>query len=151
MLKKSLSYLFLIFSLSGCTFISQPDKEKIESGILISYVYSNEIKSGSSSDVEITNQTNFCLVFPIIDGMEIYTESNGAQTKIDNLVTHLGDQNLIISPKGEPLSSRTITLRPDTSKLVSTTPVDFTVKFTGYLCDDKDFKIEKEIPFIAIP
>lgn len=151
MMKKSLFYLLIMFSLSGCTFINQPDKEKIESGILISYVYSNEIKSRDRADVEITNQTNFCLVFPLINGIEIYTESNGTQTKIDNLVTYLGEQNLIISPKGELLSSRTITLRPDTSKLVSTTPVDFTVKFTGYLCDDKDFKIEKEIPFIAIP
>lgn len=151
MMKKSLSYLLLISFLSGCTFINQLDKEKIESGVLISYVYSNEIKPRDRADVEITNQTNFCLVFPLLGGIEIYTESNGAQTKIDNLVTYLGEQNLIISPKGEPLSSRTIGIQPDTSKLVSTTPVDFIVKFTGYLCDDKDFKIEKEVPFIAIP
>ncbi|MEN9562885.1 MAG: hypothetical protein RIR73_1129 [Chloroflexota bacterium] len=151
MMKKSLSYLLLIFFLSGCTFINRPDKDKIESGILISYVYSNEIKSRNSADVEITNQTNFCLVFPLIDGIEIYTESNKARTKLVNLVTYLGDQNLIVSPKGESLSSRIITLRPDTSKIVSTMPVNFTVKLTGYLCDDKEFKIEKKIPFIAIP
>lgn len=151
MMIKKFQHLFIIFFLSGCILNNQPDKGKIEADIQISYVYSNEIKSGNRADIEITNNTNYCLVFPLIDGVNIYTEKNKVQTKIDDLGIILGDQNLVVSPKGELLSSRTITLRPDTSKIVSTTPVNFTVKLTGYLCDDKDFIIEKEVPFIATP
>lgn len=146
-----LLYSFVFVSLSGCVNNYTIDPEQIASSIIVTYELSDQISFGNRADVVLTNETEYCVIFPLLNGLSIYSEQNGNQINIKNLIDIIGDQNLILPPNGEPLSTRRIALRPDTSSLKAEVPFEFIVEIKGYLCDDKKIQIVKKIPFTAIP
>jgi hypothetical protein len=144
------NFLFIIFLIS-CNTHTPMSASEISSLISYSYPYSQEMRVGEQIDIFVTNETDYCLVFPLVGGLTIYTEENDEHIEVKNLVNIIGNQNLTISPKGEPLSSRMILLQPNTSSILIEKPTTFFVKLTGYLCDDENFLIEKIIPFTITP
>ena len=70
---------------------------------------------------------------------------------IDNLVDIVGSQDFILSAKGDIFSTRSVYLRPDVSNLTITDSTQFTAHFTGYLCDDKNIEINKDVIFTIPP
>lgn len=147
---KFLRYVTLLLLLYGCKG-NQYNTSEISSSILVSYKFSQEVSSGNRADIVLTNTTDFCIVFPLIDGLRIYTEDDNEEKELKNLIDIIGDQNLILPPDGEPLSSRIVALRPDTSSIFIKEPVLLSIKLTGYLCDDSSIVIEKIIPLTIKP
>jgi hypothetical protein len=141
--------LFLIL-LSSCT-KNTDDPVAIASSISVAYAVSSEIPLGNPVDITLTNETRHCIVFPVVDGVSMWAEQNGGQVVVENLVTSIGSQDLILYPQGELLSARILPLRPNTSNLVIDAPIKFTVQLTGYLCEDKNVQIQKQIIFTIIP
>jgi hypothetical protein len=143
----AVAILILLF---GCV---RKDPEEIASKILISYPVSQEISkaSGVGMDIELINESDYCIVFPIVAGMKIYTEQGGSHVEVENLLTIIGDQNLVINPQGEIFSKRFVGIVPDTSDIEISGPTQFFVSLSGYLCNNENIKIIKEIPFTVIP
>jgi hypothetical protein len=140
--------VIIVILLTGCR---SKDPEEISSTIQVSYPISQEMPVGSGISIELTNRSNYCVVFPIVTGMKIYAEQGGNRVEVKNLITVIGDENLVLNPQGEILSKRSIDIAPDTSNITITEPTQFFVSQSGYLCDDNNVQIQKEIPFTVIP
>ncbi len=148
--KMIVSGVVIIILLSGC--LKQSDAPTmIANSIEITYSPSPEMKVGYQMEVLLKNTTKYCVQFPLVDGLEIYANQNGAWVKVPNLVTILGDENLYLESKDKPLSRRSIDIQPDISSLEIQNPTSFRALLTGHLCDDESIKIEKEIPFTVVP
>ena len=145
--------LFIILAsvlLLGC---ANDESEEIISKIQVSYPVSQEISkaSGVGIRIELINESKYCVIFPIVTGMKIYTEQNGSQLEVENLINIIGDQNINLNPKDEIFSLLFVDIVPDLSAITITEPTQFFVSLSGYLCDDKNVEITKIIPFTVIP
>ncbi len=145
--------LFIIMAsvlLLGC---ANDEPEEIISKIQVSYPVSQEISkaSGVGIRIELINESKYCVIFPIVTGMKIYTEQNGSQLEVENLINIIGDQNINLNPKDEIFSLLFVDIVPDLSAITITEPTQFFVSLSGYLCDDKNVEITKIIPFTVIP
>ncbi|HNB55297.1 MAG TPA: hypothetical protein PK530_25320 [Anaerolineales bacterium] len=143
--------IVLLFSmlLIGCGNNRTPDV--IATMIDVSYPASREVPTGSGIEIQLTNESEYCVIFPVVTGMTIYTVENGEEIKVGNLVVVMGDENVPLGPKDEIFSMRQISIVPDTTGLSISKPTQFFARLTGYLCDDESVKIIKEIPFTVIP
>ncbi len=144
--------LFAIISalLIGC---ASQSPETIASEIQVSFPVSQEISksAGTGWDIELTNESKYCVIFPLVSGMKIYTERDGSRIEVENLLKIMGDENLVINPNGQIFSSRFVGIVPDLSEIAVTEPIQFFISLSGYLCNDESVKISKIIPFTVIP
>lgn len=136
--------------LLGC---ATKNPETIAPEIQVAFPVSQEISktSGTGWDLELTNESNYCVIFPLVSGLKIYTEKGGSRIEVENLLNIIGDENLIVNPKGQIFSSRFVGILPDLSSITVTEPMQFFVSLSGYLCDDEYIKITKVIPFTVVP
>ena len=119
--------------------------------IRVSYPASQEVPVGLGMDIELKNESKYCVMFPVVTGMTIYTVQDGKEIEVKNLVVIMGSENVPLGPKGEVFSMRFISIVPDTSSLSIKEPTQFFARLNGYLCDDESVKIVKEVPFTVVP
>ena len=138
------------FLLLGC---ASNSPEEIAAKIRVSYPVSQEISKAEGVGIEmyLINESNYCVMFPLVSGMTIYTEQSGSRFEVKNLITIMGDENLIVDSQGEIFSKRSVDVVPDVSGIPITAPTQFFVSLSGYLCDDENVKIIKVIPFTVSP
>ena len=136
--------------LLGC---ASKNPEEIASKIQVDFPVSQEISkaAGTGWDVELTNESNYCVIFPLVTGMTIYTEDAGNRLEVENLLNIIGSENLEVNSRGKIFSKRSVGIVPDLSNITITEPTQFFVSLSGYLCDDENVKIIKLIPFTVIP
>jgi len=136
----------IIFLLILCVSCAKKP-ESIEALISASYETTPGVSATNAVDIILTNNSKYCIVFPLLDGLKIFVNQGGNVISVNNLVDIVGSQDFILPPKGEPLATRAVYLRPDISSLTVFDSTQFTAQFTGYLCDDKDFQITKNVIF----
>ncbi|MBK9602237.1 MAG: hypothetical protein IPO36_10405 [Anaerolineales bacterium] len=124
--------LFIILAsvlLLGC---ANDEPEEIISKIQVSYPVSQEISkaSGVGIRIELINESKYCVIFPIVTGMKIYTEQNGSQLEVENLINIIGDQNINLNPKDEIFSLLFLDIVPDLSAITITEPTQFFVSLS---------------------
>jgi hypothetical protein len=139
-----------LFLLLGC---ASKTPEEIAAKIRVSYPVSQEISkaAGVGIEIDLINESNYCVIFPQVSGMTIYTEKSGNRLEVKNLITIMGDENLIVNSQGEIFSKRSVDVVPDVSGITITAPTQFFVSLSGHLCDDENVKIIKVIPFTVTP
>lgn len=142
-----ITILFSILVL-GC---GNKNPEEISSMIRVSYPVSQEVPLGLGLEIELTNESKYCVIFPQVTGMAIYTMQDGKEIEVNNLIVIMGSENMPLEPRDEIFSKRSIDVVPDTSNLSITSPTQFFVRLNGYLCDDESIKIVKIIPFTVVP
>jgi hypothetical protein len=147
-----LNFLIIMasFLLLGC---ASKTPEEIAAKIRVSYPVSQEISkaAGVGIEMDLINESNYCVIFPQVSGMTIYTEKSGSRLEVNNLITIMGDENLVVNSQGEIFSKRSVDIAPDVSGITITAPTQFFVSLSGYLCDDENVKIIKVIPFTVTP
>lgn len=143
----SITLLFSIVLL-GC---GSKTPEEIASMITVSYPASQEISAGLGMQIRLINESEYCIIFPVVTGMTIYTMQDGKEIEVKNLINTIGNEKVNLNPKDEIFSTLTIGVVPDISSLSITDPTQFFVRMDGYLCDDESVKIIKEIPFTVVP
>ena len=136
--------------LLGC---ASKNPEEIASKIQVDFPVSQEISkaSGTGWDVELTNESNYCVIFPLVTGMTIYTELGGKQLEVENMVNIIGSENLYLNPRGEIFSKMSVGILPDISNVTIEKPTQFFARLSGYLCEDENTNIIKTIPFTVTP
>ena len=127
------------------------NSEDIASSIEIKFSNSETFLIDDPIELFLVNKSSSCIVFPLVDGLRIYTQQNGKKVEIKNLINNMGSQDLILYPKGEILSTRSLDLRPDITGLKIDKPTDFSVILTGYLCENEAIQIQKEILVTITP
>ena len=140
--------LLLSILILGC---GNKTPEEIASMIDVSYPALQEVPVGLGMDIELKNESKYCVMFPVVTGMTIYTVQDGKEIEVKNLVVIMGSENVPLGPKGEVFSMRFINIVPDTSSLSIKEPTQFFARLNGYLCDDESVKIVKEVPFTVVP
>ncbi len=152
MLKRSIKIysITLLFSmvLLGC---GSKTPDEIASMIIVSYPATQEVPAGLGMQIRLINDSEYCIMFPVVTGMTIYTMQDEKEVEVKNLINTIGNENVNLNPKDEIFSTLTIGVVPDTSNLSITAPTQFFVRLSGYLCDDESVKIIKEIPFTVVP
>jgi hypothetical protein len=140
--------ILLSILIFGC---GNKNPEEISSMIRVSYPASQEVPVGLGVEIELTNESKYCVIFPQVTGMTIYTMRDGKEIEVNNLIVIMGNENMPLGPKDEIFSKRSIGVVPDTSNLSITSPTQFFVRLNGYLCDDESVKIAKVILFTVVP
>ena len=151
--KKTFTFLFITLSalLVGC-FQQAKQPEEIADLLQIRFQDTSEISLRTPIIVWINNTSNYCIEFPLEGEIKaVYAQQKEKWVEIPNLVKKAGNQNLIIEPKGDLLSERMVVISPDISSLVLEEPTKFYALLAGYLCDDHNIQIQKEIPFTVLP
>jgi hypothetical protein len=147
---KIICMALILILLSSCMEKSE-DPILIARLITITYIDSPDLSLGESVEIVLTNNTKHCIVFPLDDGILILAKQNEEWIEVENKISFIGNQDLILYPDGEIFSSRGLPLRPDTANLTINTPAEFIVQLRGYLCEDKNIVIQKEASFTIIP
>lgn len=151
--KKTFAFLFITLSalLVGC-FQQTKQPEVIAASLEIRYQDTSEISFGTPINVWVKNTSNYCIEFPLKGEVKaVYAQQKEKWVEIPNLVKRAGNQNLVIKPKGDLFSERMVLISPDVSSLSIDGPTKFYALLAGYLCDDHNIQIQKEIPFTIVP
>lgn len=141
-------FLFIVGSL-GCSNRSSLPTD-ISEKISITYQTGPEIPASGYIEAWIENTSDQCISFPNDFNIKVFVEQNQDWTEIPNRVTYQGDRPQILEAKGNNQSDTLVNLRPDTSGLDISAPVNAYALIRGSLCDDEDFKVEKKIPFTIV-
>ncbi len=153
-MKNAASFLiyFLVLSifLLGCGQEAK-DPNQIAKSIEIIYDNSPEIPLGVQINIWVKNHSTYCVEFPLDDGLLLYAYEKDAWSEIPNSVEFIGKSTIILIPKDRLLSENRVYLHPDISSLSMDKPTKFYALLTGYLCDDHNIQIQKEIPFTLVP
>ena len=145
-----LTVIFLIFIITG--FGCKGDSpESISDSIDLTYQTGPNIFPNDFVEIRITNQTNFCIVFPVDFDIKVYLKQSENWLQVSNLVTDIGDRPVILEPKGEMFSVAIVLIKPDISNITIKEPIESYGLITGHLCDNENIVIEKKLPFLITP
>jgi hypothetical protein len=149
-------YCFLIITLlfattSACASessqIHKDDNLKIE----ITYLNGSSISPTGDLDLVIRNTTSNCIKFPVCFGIKVFVVQDKKIKEIPNPVTYIGNEPITLGPKGEISASALIYVKPDTSGLTISEPIDAYITISGHFCDNESHMVEEKIPFIITP
>lgn len=141
----------MAIAISGCSNSSEQQIANIADSIDVSYQTGPQIEVHQDLTIWIKNQTNYCISFPPDFGIKVFAEINKNWQEVPNLGTFLGNQPILLKPKGDIFAETSLDARPDVSALALTQPTNFYVLISGNLCDDENVSIEKKIPFVVVP
>jgi hypothetical protein len=143
-------YMLTSAILSSCSHASE-QPVVISDSIDVEYQPDQQIGINEDLTIWITNQSKYCIEFPIDIGIRIVAKQTGDWIEVPNLVTYSGNIPIQLKPKGDVFSKKAVIVWPDVTGLSLVDPTDFLAIITGHLCDDESTVVEKKIPFIVIP
>lgn len=142
--------IIAIISISSCSELSGQSTE-IADFIEISYQTGPEIEVNQDLTVWLKNNSKYCISFPVDFGLKVFVEKDNGWFEIQNLGTFLGDQPILLKPKGDIFSENVIDVRPDVSNLSLNKSTNFYALLSGHLCEDETKVVEKKIEFVIVP
>jgi hypothetical protein len=119
-------YIFIVFLIAiatGCSNKASPSTD-ISTLIDIGYQTGPEISAGDTVEAWMENMSNQCVSFPLDFNIRVFVEQHGNWVEVSNRVDYLGDRPQVLKPKGDMPSSALVYIRPDTSGLSITEPVN---------------------------
>jgi uncharacterized membrane protein len=112
------------------------------------YYIGPEIKANDILTFWIVNKSEECIVFPYDLGQKIFAEINNEWKPVNNIMEyHHHNDNILNGDNPTTM----VSVAPDLSNITVTAPVNFKVVLSGKLCDNKNFVVEKTIPFTVVP
>ncbi len=146
--------ILAIMLLASC---GAPDPQEIADSLIVYYPSNsifqreNQVMVGWGLEAWITNESEYCIVFPYDYGVKIYLKDEKAETEVANTVTYANYQDVRLAQRGDSGSRRIIPVLPDLTNIIIDVPQEFRATITGYLCDDETVEITKEIIFFVVP
>ena len=154
-MNKTICY-FLIFTLifattSACASESNQVNNEDNFEFDISYLNGSSISPTGDLEIVIRNTTSNCIKFPVGFGIKVFVVQDKKIKEIPNPVTYIGNEPIMLGPKGEISASALIYSKPDTSGLIISEPIDAYITISGHFCDDESRIVEEKIPFTIVP
>ena len=149
---KALIYIIcLAITLSSCG--TNATKAPVNSdNVLIISEYQNgpNIHSNEILSFWIKNNTDDCITFPNDFGVKIYMVKEGKLVEVNNSMTYLPKDNIVLKAKGNIFDEDMVELHPDLSGITLNTQAQFEATISGIMCKDKS-EILKKISFTIKP
>lgn len=132
---------------------SNTSSQSVDVASLIDVMYQTgpEISLGGTLEAWINNMSSNCISFPADFGITVFVKQRGEWIEVSNQVTYVGDRPEVLHAKGDARSDTLVYIKPDTSDLALTEPVEAYGLIKGTLCNDENHVVEKKILFVIAP
>jgi hypothetical protein len=142
--------LITVLAIILCSCVKKATGAEIDNLIQLDFPHGTTLSQNNELDVEITNNFDQCIVFPVDYGLQMYMKQGKNNINLKDKSEYTGD-DVKLEPEGKIFSENVIILTPDLSSVKVTSDSSFYATIEGHLCNDEKTIINKTIPFSVSP